>query len=148
MTGRNSGAYELLTRHFLKLDGDARLAFLADSQRAVVQFVATHPLAVGVVTLAALRDSALRVHPVDMQYIDTAGTERSFVKLHQASIALQRYAYHFPVYIYFKASDRGVASGFSTFITSAPGQKVFLYRGLVPRTQPVRLIKLDEGEEE
>lgn len=148
MTGRNSGTYELLTRHFLKLPGDATLAFLADSQRAVAEFVSGNPRALGVVSLAVLRDSIKHIRPVDVEYIDTSGTERAFVQLHQANIYQERYAYHFPVYIYFKASDRGVPSGFSSFITSAPGQKVFLYAGLVPRTQPVRLVKLNEEEEE
>jgi phosphate transport system substrate-binding protein len=144
MTGRNSGPYELMTKHFLRFDGDARLAAIADSQRATAQLVASHPQALGIVPVSVLRDSLKLIRPLEVEYIDTTSKERSFVKLHQANIYLGRYPYHFPVYVYVRAGDHGVASGLGTFIASTPGQKIFQNAGLVPKTMPVRLVKLNE----
>ncbi|HMD14487.1 MAG TPA: phosphate ABC transporter substrate-binding protein, PhoT family, partial [Bacteroidota bacterium] len=46
------------------------------------------------------------------------------------------------VNIYSKADSYSVATGFTAFITSAPGQKIVLNSGLVPVTMPVRIVEL------
>lgn len=152
LTGRNSGTHELLIRQFLKLPGDPRLAAIADSQRAVLDYVATHRGALGIVPVAALRDTALRdtagsVRVLALRTTDSTGATIT-AALHQANIHQRIYPLHYPVYVYVRAESRGVSSGFATFMASAPGQKVFLNAGLVPATMPVRLVSLHPTEEE
>lgn len=146
VTGRNSGTYELLLRHFLKSDGDAAAAFVADSQAAVVDFVAGHSGAIGVVSVSALRDTSKQIRALAVERIDSTTGAKEFVKLHQAHIYQERYPYHYPVYVYSIAGIRGVHQGLTTFIASAPGQKNFQKAGLVPKTMPVRLVKLTEEQ--
>ncbi|MBL0175949.1 MAG: substrate-binding domain-containing protein [Ignavibacteria bacterium] len=143
-TGRNSGTYELLVRTFFKLAKDAPLAAIADSQRATVDFVAAHPGALGVVPVSAIRDTALGVRVLKVEALDSASGTRSFVALHQANIYLGKYPYHYPVYVHFSSARTGLPMGFSAFMASPPGQKLFQNAGLVPRTQPVRLVQLNE----
>lgn len=152
LTGRNSGTHELLMRQFLKLPGDPRLAAIADSQRAVLDYVATHRGALGIVPVAALRDTALRdtarsVRVLALRTTDSTGATIT-AALHQANIHQRIYPLHYPVYVYVRAESRGVPSGFATFMASAPGQKLFLSAGLVPATMPVRLVSLHPTEEE
>lgn len=157
VTGRNSGTHELLMRQFLKLPGDPRLAAIADSQRAVLDYVATHRGALGIVPVAALRDTAQRdtaqrdlarsVRVLALRTTDSTGATIT-AALHQANIHQRIYPLHYPVYVYVRAESRGVPSGFATFMASAPGQKLFLSAGLVPATMPVRLVSLHPTEEE
>lgn len=143
LTGRNSGTYELLLRHFLKLPGDAALSMLADSQQGVVQFVRDHPSGIGIVSVSAVRDTTIPVKLLEVEAIDSTGASK-YVRMHQANIARELYPLHYPVYIYLNTRTVGVAMGFSTFIASQPGQQYFLDAGLVPKTQPVRLVQLHE----
>ncbi len=143
ITGRNSGTYELLTRKFFKMDTDAAVTFVADSQGAVVQYVKTHPRAIGVVSVSALRDTTLPVKVLFVEAIDSAG-QSSMVRLHQANIYRETYPLHYPVYIYINTGETSVAMGFSTFIADRTGQQIFMNAGLAPRTVPVRLVQLHQ----
>lgn len=147
MTGRNSGTYELLTRRFLKLNRDAALAQIADSQKSVLDYVITHRGALGIVSVASLRDTTSSVKVLPVTYTDSTGASVT-AKLHQANIYQRVYPLHYPVYVYVRAGSRGVASGLSTFMASGPGQKIFLNAGLVPATMPVRLVSLHQEEQE
>ncbi|MDH7515887.1 MAG: substrate-binding domain-containing protein [Bacteroidota bacterium] len=142
-TGRNSGTYELITRSFFPMKSDIPLAFLADSQRAVVDFVSRRNDAIGVVSASAVRDTAGAFRVLRIETVDSTGVKHS-VKLHQANIFQGKYPYHYPVYAYYVSKRAGLPNGFATFMSSQPGQKIFLDAGLVPRRQPVRLVQLHE----
>lgn len=143
ITGRNSGTYELLTRRFLALGSDARIQFLADSQRATLGFVGEYPRSLGVVATAALKDTVAPVRVLRVAWTDSTG-RRDTTMLHQANIYQGNYPLHYPVYLYVRKPGRGPMYGFSTFVASAPGQKICLNMGLVPATMPVRLVQLTE----
>jgi phosphate transport system substrate-binding protein len=143
ITGRNSGTYELLTRRILGLPGDARIQYLADSQRATLGFVAAYDRALGVVGTAALKDSVAPVRVLRIAWKDSTG-RMDTTRLHQANIYQGLYPLHYPVFLYVRRPGRGPAYGFSTFVASAPGQKICLNMGLVPATMPVRLVQLTE----
>ena len=144
LTGRNSGAYELLVLHFLQLRQEPALAFVADTQREVVSYVSTHPAAIGAVSVAALQDSIPNLRTLALAPTDTS-VKQPFVKLHQANIYRGWYPLHFPVYTYMTAELGSLASGFTAFIARAPGQKLILDAKLVPATMPVRLVQLNEN---
>ena len=66
-----------------------------------------------------------------------------FITVHQASVYQGAYPIVQPVYALSTSGAYGLASGFIAFLTSAPGQKIFLDSGLVPVTMPVKLIRID-----
>ena len=154
-TGRNSGAYELLVQTFLKLQEEVVPAFIGSTQKEVLEYVMSHPRALGVVSAAAFYSltrprgvhqdttSVLRHLAVERQ----DSTTKQFVKLHQANIYRGFYPLHYGVYVYITSSparDPGPEVGFSTFIASNPGQKIIMNTGLVPSKVPIRLVQINE----
>ncbi|MDZ7269187.1 MAG: substrate-binding domain-containing protein [candidate division KSB1 bacterium] len=153
LTGRNSGPYELLHSHFFPSQVDFIPNHLAANQNEVLRYVATRPRAAGVVSLSCLADSLGHPVPHDstttvrvlaVEHVDSTGVSRP-VQLHQAYIYKGLYPLHYPVYFYWTAEGRSVATGFITFVASGPGQKIILDAGLVPATMPVRLVQLKQG---
>ncbi|MCI0696271.1 substrate-binding domain-containing protein [candidate division KSB1 bacterium] len=156
-TGRNSGAYELLASHFLKLQKEAVPTSPADTQKEVLDYVASHPRALGVVSAACFysvtRPNGIQdttaVTPLRALAVErkdsTAADE--YVKLHQANVYRGFYPLHYGVYIYYTVSEKrnlGPELGFTTFVASHPGQKIIMDAGLVPATMPIRLVQINE----
>ena len=151
LTGKNSGLYELLTRHFFKLEKDVSLAAMASSQQGIIEYVATHPEALGVVSFAAWNDTSRptnesarkNVRPLDLLTTSSEGVQTS-VRLNQRDIYDQTYPLTYSLYIYTSEKRPGPAYGFSAFVAGETGQRVFLYAGLVPKTMPYRTIQLTQ----
>ncbi len=168
-TGRNSGAWELLAGNFFAAHGPIRPGVVASSQSDVLARVAADPRALGVVSVAALKEpvnsnvaaaSAAstttaagwapgvgasqrsgNVRALAIAGVDSLGQPVRHA-LHQANIHLGFYPLHYPVYVVFNTKSL-LAAGFSAFVASAPGQKLVLAAGLVPATMPVRIVQLD-----
>lgn len=146
LTGPNSGVYELLGRRFFT---GKRIVYhvACNSQNEVIQYVANHLLAIGIVSLVALKDTSTvrlekeKVRALDLVAPDSTGTP-TLRRLHQANIYLGKYPLHYPVMMYVNPARSRLSLGFSGFIASTPGQQKILNWGLVPATQPVRLIQL------
>lgn len=153
LTGRNSGAYELLKDHLLGLSEDIPMAVAPASQREVLDYVAAHPQAIGVVSFACYRspsaqtvtaDSAGAVRALAFWGADSTG-RAAVHRLHQANIHLDRYPLTYSVYLYFR-KDSSLGAGFTGFVAGPVGQKIILDWGLVPATMPVRIVTLTQGE--
>jgi phosphate transport system substrate-binding protein len=150
LTGRNSGLFELLTRHFFKPGKDVVPSFVAPSQSDVIAYVALHPFAIGVVPFAVWEDTIQargRWFKKDVRVLDVRAKEEDggeAVKLSQNNIYDRVYPLVYSLYIYTSEKSPGVAQGFSTFVASMPGQKVFWDAGLVPKTVPYRVIQLTQ----
>ena len=155
LTTRNSGAYELLMGHFFHLKEAIVPRIPLETQKAVLQYVSSHPQAIGVISVPCLNDTS--GHPeiqaarasVNVLAIESKDSTSSsaFVRLDQVSIYRERYPLHYPVYLCTTAKSTSVAAGFSAFITSMPGQKIIMNAGLVPKTMPVRLVQLTQEKE-
>jgi phosphate transport system substrate-binding protein len=151
LTGKNSGLYELLTRHFFKLEKDVSLAAMATSQQGIIEYVAAHPEALGVVSFAAWKDTThpanerarKNVRPLELLIKNTEGVDTA-VSLNQRNIYDQLYPLTYSLYIYTSEKTPGPAYGFSAFVAGETGQRVFLYGGLVPITMPYRTIHLTQ----
>ena len=153
LTGKNSGLYELLTRHFFKLEKDASLAAMATSQQGIIEFVAVHPEALGVVSFAVWKDTSRPANEIARKNVRlleflTTNSERvqTAVSLNQRSIYDQSYPLTYSLYIYTSEKMPGSAYGFSAFVAGETGQRVFLYAGLVPKTMPYRAIQLTQEQ--
>lgn len=146
LTGPNSGVYELLSRRFLA--GKKVIYHVpCNTQNEVIQYVATHPLGIGIVSLVSLKDTSVfrvekeKVRALDLFAPDSTGRP-TLRRLHQANIYLGKYPLHYSVMMYVNPVRSRLSLGFSGFIASTPGQQNILNWGLVPATQPVRLIQL------
>jgi len=150
ITGRNSGLYELLTRHFFKPGREVVPSFVASSQNDVIAFVALHPSAIGVISFASWEDTTQakgRWFKSDVRMLEVRKKKNrrgEAVKLNQNNIYDGVYPLVYPIYIYTSEKSPGVAQGFSTFVASMPGQKIFWDAGLVPKTVPYRVIQLTQ----
>jgi len=154
-TGRNSGAYELLSKKFLNLQEEIVPTVVVPTQKEVLDYVAGHAHALGVVSAACfyaatrpqgVPDSTAVWRALEVERKDSTATN-PFVKLHQANIYRGFYPFHYGVYIYTTSSltrDAGPELGFATFVASYPGQKIIMDAGLVPATMPIRLVQINE----
>jgi phosphate transport system substrate-binding protein len=151
-TGRNSGAYELLVLQFLRLQEEIAPAFIASTQKEVLEYVISHPRAIGVVSAAAfytvakpggIPDSTSALKALRLPRQDSTAANE-FVMLHQANIYRGYYPFHYSVYILSTAQRSGLANGFSAFVASYTGQKIIQDSGLVPATMPIRLVQIKE----
>jgi phosphate transport system substrate-binding protein len=152
-TGVNSGSYELLRDRFGLIPAGFVPAVRAADQNEVVRTVAGKLGAMGLVSLACLKDTSqfpvekLKVRALDILEADSSGAP-ALRKLHQANVYLGKYPFHFPVVMYVCGPKSRLALGFSGFVASTQGQQLILNRGLVPATTPVRLVQLTSGSPE
>ncbi len=149
LTGRNSGTYELIKNYFFNFADEIPVTVVLASQKEVLEYIAKHPQAIGLVSIACYKNFSAQTSPTDSTQIvrslavagmDSTG-QKTLAKLHQANIHLERYPLHYPVYMYVK-NKSPLAKGFSGFIAGATGQKIILNWGLVPVTMPVRIVTL------
>ena len=75
---------------------------------------------------------------------DIATIENSY-KPYQAYIALNNYPLCRNIYAILNDPRSGLASGFASFLTSDRGQKIILKTGIVPATQPVRIVNINKN---
>lgn len=151
LTGKNSGSYELLMRYFFKVNEDAAPFVLAQSQTEILDYVAVHPQAIGLVSYGVWNDTTRsqvqtvkqNIKVVEVQSKDSTGTVIS-VKLHQTNIYNGLYPLKYSLYVYTASRKAGIAEGFVTFIAKTTGQKIILNAGLVPKTMPYRVVQLTQ----
>ena len=74
---------------------------------------------------------------------DVATPANSF-KPYQAYLALGDYPFSRDVYVIVTDPRQGLPSGLSIFLTTDRGQRIILKSGLVPATQPVRIVTVKD----
>lgn len=75
--------------------------------------------------------------------IYASGKQEDFTELHQGLVFTKKYPYIRKLFCYTTVLDIQLTTGWITFLRNKDGQKVFLERGLVPVSQPVKVIQLD-----
>ncbi len=117
----------------------------------VLNFVKNTPNAIGLIGVSWVSDThdstALtflkKVHVMSISRQDIATEENSFQPF-QAYINDGRYPLTRSIYIINSEPRTGLASGFTSFIASDRGQKIILKTGILPATQPIRVVKIKE----
>jgi phosphate transport system substrate-binding protein len=141
---RNMSANALFSTRVLRGGGFARGAAVVGSSPAMIDAVAKDPSAIGIVGLNWMRDAGTKVRALELA--DPAAPDSleggKYFSPHQAYVYKRFYPLVRRVHIYITPDSYGVSSGFTSFITSAAGQKVVQNQGLVPATMPVRLVEL------
>ncbi|MBI1806117.1 MAG: substrate-binding domain-containing protein [Ignavibacteria bacterium] len=145
LPSRNSANYEIVGTKILHGGNFTSPTGVVKTSLEMLDFVSEHPGSIGMVGLNWLsekRDNVKVLEIADPYAPDSLGTRGQYFGPHQAHVYRGYYPLTREVYIYSRADQYGVAAGFITFITSAPGQKIILNSGLVPATMPVRLVQL------
>lgn len=117
----------------------------------VIKFVSETPEAIGVIganwigndadTTRLSFNESVRVMAVSKML--RATKENSF-KPYQAYLALRSYPLTHDVFILINDPRGALPTGLMTFLTSDKGQRIILKSGIVPATQPVRLVNVKD----
>lgn len=121
------------------------------SNAGVIDFVAQTPDALGIVGVSWIQnpDDSTRLSFIDK--VKVMGVSRSHpatpdnsFKPWQAYLALNEYPLIRDVYVVLTDPRMGLASGFTSFLTSDRGQRIILKAGILPATQPVRIVDVKD----
>jgi phosphate transport system substrate-binding protein len=145
----NSGTF----RYLQEYSGNRNISkksSAANSSEAVMEYVSKNRNALGVVGVTWVsdrRDSTLmsfvnKVRVVEISPPDSSEGRGEYYKPFQAYIATKYYPLWRTVYMISREARAGLATGFSSFVAGDKGQRIILKSGLVPATQPVRLVEL------
>jgi phosphate transport system substrate-binding protein len=121
-----------------------------NSSEAVIDYVSKNKNALGVLGVSWVsdrRDSTLmsflnKVRVVELSAPDSSEGRGEYYKPYQAYIATKYYPLWRTVYIISREARAGLGNGFTSFVASDKGQRIILKSGLVPASQPVRLVEL------
>jgi len=138
-------------REKFKLDSLPPTCFAATSNQEVINYVETHPDAIGVIGvnwISSKADSLSNrfLHQIKVIGIALEGDKypgTTFYKPYQAYIADGSYPFTRDVYCINRQTYTGLAYGFSSFIAGEKGQLIVLHSGLVPAAMPVRIVEIN-----
>lgn len=140
----NSATYEVVGTRILNGGLYAPAAKVAATSLEMIQAVVKDPAAIGLVGMNWMKDRADQVRLLELadpNAPDSLGTRGKYFAPYQAYVYQKYYPIIREVFVYSTADNYGVAAGFTSFLTSGPGQKIVLNSGLVPATMPVRLVE-------
>lgn len=130
--------------------GLAKSAFASKSNPALIEYVATHPNAVGVIGVnwisdrddASVQKFLKRVRVVGVSPKATGSTPDDYVQPYQAYLAQKTYPLRRELYVISREARAGLGTGFASFVAGNKGQLIMLKSGLMPATGQVRLIEV------
>jgi len=141
----NSGNFEIVGVKVLKGEKYSAPAKLVSSSEEMLKFISENPNALGMVGLNWLSQKKENVRVLELSdpnTPDSLGIKGQYFAPFQAHVYRGYYPVTREIYIYSRIDMYSVGAGFISFITSAPGQQIVLYNGLVPATMPIRLVEL------
>ncbi len=126
-------------------------AYALENNREVIDFVAKNKEAIGVVGVNWLtnRSDSTRlsfrkeVSVMSVSAADKATADNSY-KPFQAYLFYGHYPLARPIYILLNDPRNGLSWGFSNFLALDRGQRIILKAGLVPATQPIRVVNVND----
>ena len=122
-----------------------------NNNREVIDFVANTPNAMGIIGVNWISNhmdttcmgflDKIRVVAVSSEAI---ATPDNAYQPYQAYLATGQYPFKRDIYAILADPRIGLTSGFTSFITSDRGQRIILKAGILPVTQPVRIIQVND----
>ena len=120
------------------------------TNQQVINYVAQNPDAIGVIGVNWLGNRSdttnlsfreeIRVMAVSAEDVATPGNS---YKPYQAYLYYGNYPLARPIYAILNDPRNGLPWGFTSFMTSDKGQRIILKSGLVPATQPIRVVHVN-----
>lgn len=121
------------------------------TNQQVIDYVAKNPSAIGVIGVNWLgnrKDTTNLSFREEIQVMavsaDDVATPANSYKPYQAYLYYGNYPLARPIYILLNDPRNGLSWGFMAFMTSDRGQRIILKSGLVPATQPVRIVHIKD----
>ncbi len=121
----------------------------AQSNEEVINYVKTHPGALGILSSNWISDKQDTVSEKFLKVIKVAGITPEYdpegtryFKPYQAYIADKSYPYVREVYMICRETFTGLGMGFIQFVAGEKGQRIVLKSKLVPATMPIRIVSL------
>jgi len=137
---KNSGVYEYITSHIL-LENQLAGAVIVNSESDVIKKISVTNNSLGLVGLNTLKGIT------GIKVLKIGTNENNITSVYYEPLAGYLINGSYPLarttYIFLNEIGIGVASGFTTFLTSSEGQKVVMKNDLGPATVPVKLIQLN-----
>lgn len=122
-----------------------------NNNKEVIDFVAVTPNSLGIIGvnwISNQKDTTcigfldkIKVIAISKENIPT---EDNSFQPYQAYMATRQYPYSRDIYAVLADPRIGLTSGFTSFITSDRGQRIILKSGILPVTQPVRIIQVKD----
>jgi phosphate transport system substrate-binding protein len=147
LPNQNSATFEVLNVKVSHGEKFAPPSHIAATSPEVFRYVMEHSNAIGFASANWLKYYKEKVNVLELcdpAAPDSLEIKGQYFSPHQAYIYQKYYPLSADVYIYSKADIYNVGAGFTSFVTSAPGQKIVLNSGLVPATMPVRLVEINQ----
>lgn len=125
--------------------------YSANSNPAVVEYVESHPGALGIISVnwVSDRDDSVthaflrraNVVAISSEF-DSEGND--FYQPHPAYISDKSYPFIREVYAISRESITGLGSGFIQFLAGDQGQRIILKSGMLPATMPIRIVQISK----
>jgi phosphate transport system substrate-binding protein len=144
----NSSTYSYVKDSVLMGKEYIKAAAICSTSAQMLEMIRENRNSIGITNLCWLskgdQDSLdTSVKTLRISRIYAGGKQEDYAELHQGLVFTKKYPYIRKIIAYTTVLDIQVSTGWITFLRNKDGQKVFLERGLVPITQPVKVIQLD-----
>lgn len=120
---------------------------ICSTSTQMINEIKTNDNAIGFISMSWITKFAdtldTTVKPLKIAAVDSLGRIGDYVGLHQAYIADRSYPLVTEAFLMSTDFSMALSVGFTSFILSYDGQKIILNSGLVPVTQPVKIIQLN-----
>jgi len=128
----------------------AKGVFASKSNPALLDYVATHPNAIGVIGVNWISDRddpkvpkfLSRVRVAGISPKATGSVSSDYVQPYQAYLAQKTYPLRRELYVISREARAGLGTGFASFLAGNKGQLIMLKAGLMPATGQVRMIEV------
>ncbi|MBN1200157.1 MAG: substrate-binding domain-containing protein [Bacteroidales bacterium] len=137
-------------KELFQLDSLPPCCYAVESNQEVIRYVERNPSAIGVISvnwISDRRDSVSndflsRIKVAAISNPGNAGPEANYYRPYQAYIADGSYPFRRNVFCINRQTYSGLAYGLSAYIAADKGQLIILHSGLVPATQPIRIVEI------
>lgn len=149
---KNSSIVQYVVDSICSATALSERGFAMDSTIDVVNYVAEHRNAIGLIGVSLVSDSddstqmsfLKRIHVVALSKSDQPSADNSY-KPYQAYIYQGVYPLTRDVYAINAEPRNGLATGFMSFLASDRGQRIILKSGIVPSIAPIRMVNVREN---
>ena len=121
--------------------------FAVKSNPEVVDYVSKHKDAIGIIGVNWISDGDDTLTRSFLSKVKVLGVSSKeepgdFFQPYQATIYSQEYPFCRNMYIINREGRTGLGTGFAAFVAGEKGQLIILKAGMVPATQPVRMVTI------
>lgn len=146
---KNSGTVRFAMDSICGGEPFAATLYAEKNNRYVIDYVAESPHALGLIGVDWVGNAGdttrlsfnERVNVMMVSRFEHANAANSY-RPYQAYIAMGQYPLTRDIYAILNDPRGGLSSGFTSFLTSQRGQYIFLKSGMVPATQPIRIVEV------